>query len=249
MYTDKVVIVTGGSRGLGRAMALAFAARGAHVVVASRKIEACQKVCDEIVALGGPQPLAVAAHAGSWDDADALVERTVETFGRLDVLVNNAGSSPPYPSLEELSRELVDKTMALNLVGPLRLTIRGAEAMRATGGGAVLNISSTAAVQPEPYDLPYAIAKAGLHTMTTGLSRSLGPSVRVNTIMAGPFDTDVTAAWSQDTWDRVSGQVALGRLGRPEEIAAAALHLCSDEAAFTTGAVLKIDGGMAWAPA
>ncbi|GAA1745195.1 glucose 1-dehydrogenase [Aeromicrobium alkaliterrae] len=249
MYTDKVVIVTGGSRGLGRAMSLAFAARGAHVVVASRKIEACQEVCDEIIELGGPRPLAVAAHAGSWDDADALVAQTLETFGRLDVLVNNAGSSPPYPSLEELSRELVDKTMALNLVGPLRLTIRGAEAMRETGGGAVLNISSTAAVQPEAYDLPYAIAKAGLHTMTTGLSRALGPTVRVNTIMAGPFDTDVTSAWSQDTWDRVSGQVALGRLGRPEEVAAAALHLCSDEAAFTTGAVLKIDGGMAWSPA
>lgn len=249
MYTDKVVIVTGGSRGLGRAMALAFASRGAHVVIASRKLDACQEVCHEITARGGPEPLAVAAHAGSWDDSDALVARTVETFGRLDVLINNAGSSPAYPSLEELSRELVDKTMALNLIGPMRLAIRGAEAMRATGGGAVLNISSTAAVQPESYDLPYAIAKAGLHTMTTGLSRALAPHVRVNTIMAGPFDTDVTAAWTQDTWDRVSGQVALGRLGRPEEIASAALHLCSDEAAFTTGAVLKIDGGFAWSPA
>lgn len=249
MFNDQVVIVTGGSRGLGRAMALAFAQHGAHVVVASRTLAACEQVCAEIRENGGPEPLAVAAHAGSWDDADALVDQAVQTFGRLDVVVNNAGSSPPYPSLPELSRELVDKTFAVNLIGPMRLAVRGAEAIRAHGRGAILNISSTAAVQPESYDLPYAIAKAGLHTMTTGLSKAYAPEVRVNTIMAGPFDTQVTEAWSEQTWDRVKSTVALGRLGTPAEMASAALHLCSPDAAFTTGAVLKVDGGMAWSPA
>jgi NAD(P)-dependent dehydrogenase (short-subunit alcohol dehydrogenase family) len=245
---DKVVIVTGGSRGLGRAMALGFARAGARVVVASRKIDACRSVCEEIRELGGRPALPVACHVGSWLDCGHLIDTTVQHHGRIDVLVNNAGMSPHYGELSNLSEELFDKVIGVNLRGPLRLSIKSAEVMRAQGTGSILNISSTSAVQPEPYDLPYAMAKAGLNTMTIGLSKALGPEVRVNAIMAGPFQTDVSASWNRDTFRRIREMAAAGRVGQPEEIVGAALYFTGDAARFTTGAVLKIDGGMAWSP-
>lgn len=247
--TGHVAVVTGGSRGLGRAMALDLADHGAHVVVASRKLAACQEVVDQIAARGGPRAVPAACHVGTWADCERLVAMTVRELGRLDVLINNAGMSPHYPSLLELTEELVDKVLAVNLKGPLRLSVLAAEAMRATGGGSIINISSIAATQPESYDLPYAVAKAGLNTMSTGLAKALGPDVRVNTIMAGPFATDVTSAWNRDTLRRVEERVALGRIGVPDEIVAAARYFASPDSSFTTGAILKIDGGMSWAPA
>ena len=246
-YTGKVIVVTGATSGLGKEMALAFARAGANVVVSSRHQESCDAVVQEISDSGLPDALGVAAHVGSWDDDDRLIETAVEHFGRLDVLVNNAGSSPLYGGLDDLSRELVDKVFAVNLFGPLRLSIAAARAM--SPGGAVLNISSSAAVQPMPYDLPYAMAKSGLQTMTVGLSKALAPDVRVNAIMAGPFATRVAANWTDETHARIEETVALERVGQPREVVGAALYLCGSDASYTTGAVLKVDGGMAWAPA
>ncbi|MEJ2885130.1 SDR family NAD(P)-dependent oxidoreductase [Actinomycetospora aeridis] len=243
-FARKVVVVTGGSRGMGRAMVRAFAAEGASVVIASRKIEACRELADEVGAAHGVATLPVACNVSRWDDCDALVAAVDETFGRVDVLVNNAGLSPLYPALDEVSEGLFDKVLGVNLKGPFRLSAACGTRMVAAGGGAIVNISSIAAIRPGPAELPYAMAKAGLNTLTEGLAQAFGPSVRVNAVQAGPFRTDIATAWTPEVVERFERSAALGRLGEPEEVVPAVLHLASAEASFTTGAVLRVDGGM-----
>ena len=245
--TGKVAVVTGGSRGLGRQMCLAFAAHGADVVVASRKIDACRSLAEEIVATTGRRALAVACHVGRWADCDALVAATLAEFGRLDVLVNNAGMSPLYPSLGEVSEELFDKVIGVNLKGAFRLTALAGEHMAAHDGGSIINISSIASVAPSPGETPYAAAKAGLNTLTLATARAFGPTVRVNTIMAGPFLTDISLAWDLERFaENAKRTIPLGRGGEPEEIVGAALYLASAASSYTTGATIKIDGGAAY---
>jgi NAD(P)-dependent dehydrogenase (short-subunit alcohol dehydrogenase family) len=241
----RVVVVTGGSRGLGRAMCEHFAAAGDAVVVASRKLEPCEALAEDLSRRHGVRALGVSCHVGSWSDCDALMDRVLEEFGRVDVLVNNAGMSPLYPSLGEVSEALFDKVVAVNLKGAFRLGVRAGEAMRERDGGTIVNISSIAAVAPQSYDLPYAAAKAALNTVTRGLARAYAPTVRVNAIMAGPFRTDVTAAWTDETLERTTGdRLPLGRLGEPEEIVGTVDYLTGGASSFTTGAVLTVDGGM-----
>jgi NAD(P)-dependent dehydrogenase (short-subunit alcohol dehydrogenase family) len=247
--TDKVVVVTGGSRGLGRAMVLAFARSGAVVVIASRKAEACEELAKEVTAETGREALGVGFHAGSWDDCDRLADRAQEHFGRVDVLVNNAGMSPLYPSLDELSEALYDKVLAVNLKGPFRLSARIGTRMAEGQGGSIVNVSSVAAVQPTPVEAPYGAAKAGLHNITLSMARAFAPKVRVNCIMPGPFLTDISKAWPQQFHDNLKRVVPLGRGGEPDEVVGAALYFASDASSFTTGAILKIDGGAAYAPA
>ncbi|WP_244287410.1 SDR family NAD(P)-dependent oxidoreductase [Amycolatopsis rubida] len=243
-------MVTGGSRGLGRAMALGYAARGATVVVASRKLAACEAVAQEAAAAGAAKALPLACHVGRWQDCDQLVRRVLEECGRIDVLVNNAGMSPLYPSFADVDEALFDKVLEVNLKGAWRLSVLAGDRMKQAGGGTILNISSIAAVQPTARELPYAVAKAGLNTLTVGLAHALGPEVRVNAIMPGAFQTDATAGWPEAAVAELSGtQVPLRRLGKAGEIVAAALHLTGESSTYTTGAILKIDGGLAWAPA
>lgn len=242
-FQGKVVLVTGGSRGLGRQMAVAFARSGADVAVTSRKIEACEEVAAEIEALGR-QALAVASHVGHWDELDGLVDAVYDRFGRLDVLVNNAGMSPLYPSLEEVSEDLFDKVIAVNLKGPFRLSALVGSRMAAGDGGCILNISSNAAVHPSPAAEPYGSAKAGLNALTRSLAFAYGPKVRVNCIQAGPFFTDVSRHWNMEAFEgRAKESIALQRGGDPSEIVGAALYLCSSAGSFTTGAILPVDGG------
>lgn len=244
----KVAVITGGSKGLGRAMALGFAEAGADVVVASRKIEGCEAVADEVRALGR-QALPVACHVGRWDDCDRLVEQVHERFGRADVLVNNAGMSPLYPSLPEVTEDLFDKVIDVNLKGAFRLSTLFAEAMKAAGSGSIINVSSIAAVQPGANELPYAAAKSALNTLTIGFARAYAPHVRVNCIMPGMFLTDIAKAWSPETIEGAGAIVPLGRVGDSREVIGAALYLASDASSYTTGAILKIDGGLAFPPA
>jgi NAD(P)-dependent dehydrogenase (short-subunit alcohol dehydrogenase family) len=159
----KVALVTGGSKGLGRAIALGFAEAGADVVVASRKLEACEVVAAQVRALGR-RALAVGCHVGDWAQCEALVGRTVDELGGLDVLVNNAGIAPVPPSLGGITEAMFDKTIAVNLKGPLRLL--GVAAEHLPPGGAVINISSKASVRPTPHTVVYAAAKAGLNAVT-----------------------------------------------------------------------------------
>ncbi|MEJ2130653.1 MAG: SDR family NAD(P)-dependent oxidoreductase [Gammaproteobacteria bacterium] len=186
--TDKVAIVTGGSRGLGRVMALAFADHGADLVIASRKLENCEKVAKEVESRGR-RALPVEFHVGYWDQCDALVERVESEFGKIDILVNNAGLSPLYPSLDEVTEALFDKVIDVNLKGPFRLSALVGTKMARADGGAIINVSSTAAVRPSPDSEPYGAAKAGLNSLTLSLAYAFGPKVRVNCIMAGPFLT------------------------------------------------------------
>ena len=240
--TGKVALVTGGSRGLGREMALAFAAHGADVIVASRKIDNCRAVVDEVRTLGR-RGLAHAYHAASWSDADALADAAYGEFGRVDILVNNAGMSPLYPSLADVSEELFDKVIGVNLKGPFRLSANIGTRMVAAGGGSIINVSSVASHRPSPSEAPYAAAKAGINSLTRSLAAAFGPTVRVNCIVPGPFLTDISKAWDMETFaEHAKTAYALGRGGEPHEIVGAALYFASDAGSYTTGALLDIDG-------
>jgi NAD(P)-dependent dehydrogenase (short-subunit alcohol dehydrogenase family) len=240
--SGKIAVVTGGSRGLGREMALAFAEHGADVVVASRKVEACEAVATEIRALGR-RSLAVAYHAGRWDDADQLAGAVYAEFGRIDVLVNNAGMSPLYPSLAEVSEELFDKVLGVNLKGPFRLSSIVGTRMAASGGGSIINVSSIASQRPSPTEAPYGAAKAGINSLTQSLAAAFGPTVRVNCIVPGPFLTDIAKAWDLEAFNaRARHAFALQRGGAPHEIVGAALYFASDASSYTTGTTLNVDG-------
>jgi NAD(P)-dependent dehydrogenase (short-subunit alcohol dehydrogenase family) len=241
--TERVAIVTGGSRGLGREMALAFADQGAHVVVASRKIDNCEAVAEEIRAKGR-RAIAVAYHAGSWSDAERLAETAYVEFGAVDILVNNAGMSPLYPSADAVSEELYDKVMGVNLKGPFRLSAIVGTRMAAGNGGSIINVSSVASERPSPQELVYGAAKAGVNNLTIGLARTFGPKVRVNCIVPGPFLTDISKAWDLEQFTK-QAQVgfALQRGGLPHEVVGAALYLASDASSYTTGALIRVDGG------
>jgi NAD(P)-dependent dehydrogenase (short-subunit alcohol dehydrogenase family) len=244
-YEGRVVLVTGGSRGLGREMAFGFAREGATVVIASRNGATCESTAAEIERETGRKTMAVACHVGKWDQLLPLADTVYSALGRVDVLVNNAGASPLYPSLGEVSEELFDKTVALNLKGPFRLSAIVGERMVASGGGAIINVSSVAAIRPKPTDLIYAAAKAGLDVLTMGCAKAFAPTVRVNSIMAGPFMTDIADHWDMSVVGPRISRYPLGRAGEPNEIVGAALYLGGDAASYTTGVVLRVDGGMA----
>lgn len=239
----KVVLVTGASKGLGRAMALGFAEAGADVVVSSRKLEPCEAVAQEIRALGR-RSLAVACHVGDWEACDALVASAVKEFGRIDVLVNNAGIAPVPPSLLDVTSDLFDKTIAVNLKGPLRLTALAAEHM--PRGGAVINISSKASLHPSAFTVVYAAAKAGQNALTKATAQEFGPrGIRVNSIVCGTFHTDSFHASSptQELQDQLAQRITLGRIADAEEIVGTALYLASDASSYLTGELIVLDGG------
>jgi NAD(P)-dependent dehydrogenase (short-subunit alcohol dehydrogenase family) len=238
--TGKIALVTGGSRGLGREMVLAFAERGADVVIASRKIENCESVAEEVRSLNR-RALAVSVHAASWPSIDELIETSYGHFGRLDIVVNNAGMGPAVPS-HEVTEQLFDSVVGLNFKGPFRLASQVAKRMAEGDGGVIINVSSIGALMPLPYVVPYGSAKAALNAMTRSLAAEYGPKVRVNTLSPGPFLTDISKAWTEEA--RQKSPNALGRPGRPEEIITAALFLASPASSFTTGATIRVDGGM-----
>ena len=240
--TDRVVVITGGSRGLGREMAFGAARCGADVVIASRNLESCVATAEAITAETGRTTLAHEVHVGRWDQLDSLVDTVYARFGKVDVLVNNAGMSPLYDSLGSVTEKLFDSVVNLNFKGPFRLSALVGERMVAAGGGSIINVSSAGSLSPAPDMLPYAAAKAGLNTLTEGFARAFGPTVRVNTLMAGPFLTDVSKSWDFGDANPFSN-LPLQRAGNPAEIVGAALFLMSDASSFTTGSIVRADGG------
>lgn len=242
----KVALVTGGSRGLGKEMIQAFARVGADVIIASRKEDACQALAVEVEIETGQRALAVGCHVGHWDECDALAKRALDHFGRVDVLVNNAGMSPVYPSPLEITEELYDKVLGVNLKGAFRLTAVLGSAMLKGAGGSIIGVSSIAATQPSPGEIPYGAAKAGLHNLTRSFARAFAPKVRVNCIMPGAFMTDISKAWPEVTLELLRKSIPMGRGGEPSEIVGAALYLASDASRYTTGSILKVDGGAAY---
>lgn len=247
--TGRTAIITGGSRGLGKEMALAFAEHGANVVVASRKKENCEEVAEAIRAMG-KGALAVGYHAGSWDDAQKLADAAIGEFGKIDILVNNAGMAPLYSSLVDVTEDLYNKVLDVNLKGPFRLSaligthMTTPDASGHIHGGAIINVSSTSSQRPSPNEVVYGAAKAAINTLTIGLSRTYGPHVRVNCIVPGPFLTDISKAWDLDQFNqRAKTAYSLQRGGQPHEIVGAALYLASDASSYTTGMLLNVDGG------
>jgi NAD(P)-dependent dehydrogenase (short-subunit alcohol dehydrogenase family) len=241
----KVALVTGGSRGLGKEMVLAMARAGADVAITSRKIRSCEELAAEVRETTGRRTFSYGCHVGHWDEVGELVDATYREFGRVDVLVNNAGMSPLYPDLVSVSEELFDKVIGVNLKGPFRLAALVGARMKAGDGGSIINVSSVAAIRPTPHELPYGAAKAGLEALTIGFSQAYGPTVRVNTIQCGPFYTDIADAWDKERAAQMFATYPLGRGGDPHEVVGAALYLASDASSFTTGSVLRVDGGQA----
>jgi NAD(P)-dependent dehydrogenase (short-subunit alcohol dehydrogenase family) len=242
--SGKVALVTGGSRGLGERMVRGFAAAGADVVIASRKLENCEKVAAEVEAATGRSALAHRCHVGHWDELPGLVDAAYDRFGRVDVLVNNAGMSPLYDDVTSVTEQLFDTVVNLNLKGPFRLCALVGSRMVADGGGSIINVSSTGSIRPNGGIIPYAAAKAGMNSMTEAFATTFGPTVRVNCLMAGPFLTDVTAGWDMDGFNQGAQRHALRRAGDPDEIVGAALYLASDASSYTSGATLRVDGGI-----
>ena len=240
--SGKVALVTGGSRGLGAQMVKAFAAHGADIFITSRKLENCEKVATEVRALGR-KAATHACNVSNWPELDRLVEAAYSAFGKIDILVNNAGSSPLAPSSLETTEQLFDRIVSLNFKGPFRLMSLVGSRMAAGEGGSIINISSAGALRPRPQIAPYAGAKAALNALTQAFAFEYGPKVRVNTISPGRFLTDVSKAWSEEA--KRNDTAALKRSGRPEEIVTAALYLASSKSSFTTGSLVRVDGGIA----
>jgi NAD(P)-dependent dehydrogenase (short-subunit alcohol dehydrogenase family) len=237
--SGKVVLVTGGSRGLGHEMVKAFAASGADVIIASRKLEPCEEVAEEVRAMGR-RALAVACHVGQWEAIPDLVAAAYEAFGKVDVLVNNAGIAPTAAKSSEVTEDLFDKTVGVNFKGPFRLSALIGDRMYEAGSGAIINVSSTGAVVPSRAYPVYAGAKSAVNIMTQAHAMEFGPRVRVNCIMCGPFWTDISKSWREAA--DANSPAAMQRIGRPEEIATTALYLASDKSSFTTGTIIRLDG-------
>jgi NAD(P)-dependent dehydrogenase (short-subunit alcohol dehydrogenase family) len=242
--TDKVVVITGGSRGLGRAMVEGFAEAGADVVIASRKYEACAELAEAVRTRTGRRALPYACHVGHWDEMPGLVDAVYAEFGRIDVLVNNAGMSPTYDDLTDVTEDLFDKVIDVNLKGPFRLSVLVGTRMVAAGGGSIINVgSSGATVRPRPHVAVYSAAKSGVNAITIALAHAFGPTVRVNCMMVGPFYTDVSRYWDHERMNERLQTHALRRGGQPDEIVGTALYFASEASCYTSGAILSVDGG------
>jgi NAD(P)-dependent dehydrogenase (short-subunit alcohol dehydrogenase family) len=239
--SGKVVLVTGGSRGIGYEMVKGFASQGADVVIASRKVESCRAAAAEVEQMGR-RALAYGCHVGKWDELPGLVDAAYAEFGRIDVLVNNAGMSPVAESSLATTEDLFDKVVDVNFKGPFRLSALVGSRMVQAGKGCIINVTSTGAIRPLPAFGPYAGAKGALNILTKAHALEFGPAVRVNAIMAGPFWTDVSKSWREEA-DKNSDS-AVRRIGRPHEAVTTALYLASDHSSYTTGAVIELSGGI-----
>lgn len=237
----QVALVTGGSRGLGKAIAFGFADAGADVIIASRKLEACEEVAKVIENETGREAFPYACHVGDWDQIDRLVGAAYERFGRVDVLVNNAGMSLPYEGPADITQALWDKVNDVNVKGPFRLIQVVGQRMLEGDGGSIVNISTTGAANPRPESIPYHAAKAALNALTVAFARAWAPKVRVNAIMPGGFMTDVANVWTEEM--RQGKGSLYGRIGQPDEIVGAALYYASRASTFATGSILTVGGG------
>lgn len=241
----KIAIVTGASRGLGAEMARGFAEQGATVVLSSRKQADLDALAAELNGVRPGSALAIAAHAGRPEDLRRLVDATLERAGRIDVLVNNAGTNPYFGAMIDADLGAWDKTFEVNLRGYFALTQLCYRAWMEEHGGVVLNIASTGGLRPSRGLGIYGITKAGVIMLTRQLAKELGGRVRVNCIAPGLFRTRFAEAlWgNEDILHRVLENNPMGRIGDPPEIAGAAVFLCSDAASYINGQVLVLDGG------
>lgn len=241
--TGKTVLVTGGSRGLGRAMVQGFAEAGADVAIVSRKLENCQAVAREVERLG-VRAFAHGCHVGHWDEIEPMFDAVWTHFGKVDVVVNNAGMSPTYPSLGAVTEKLFDSVVGVNFKGPFRLCAVAGERMYAAGGGSIINMSSIASLTGTPGTAPYGGAKAALNLISQAFAAAYHPKVRVNTVLVGPFATDVAQHWPDPPDPDRPGRTKGGlRVGLPQDMVSTALYLAADASHYVTGAAIRVDGG------
>ncbi len=241
----KVAVVTGASRGIGRAIALAYARAGARVVLASRRQEAVDAVAEEIRGDGG-EALAIAAHAARPVDVQAMVARAVEMYGGIDIAVGNAATTPHFGPLLDAEPVLWDKTFELNVKGCALLAQTTVPHMRRRGAGSLVFVASIAGLRPWPGLGLYSVSKAAVLQMTRVLAQELGPEkIRVNAIAPGLIETQFSAVLYQPPGARAEREreIPLGHLGAPEDVAGIAVYLASPASAFTTGGVFVVDGG------
>ncbi|MBS9376464.1 SDR family NAD(P)-dependent oxidoreductase [Rhodococcus sp. B50] len=241
--SGSVAVVTGGSRGIGLAIAAGLSRAGASVVIASRKFDACESAAAAIRAETGNPTSAIACHVGRWDDCQNLLDSVVSEYGHCDILVNNAGMSPRYDSLVTVSEEYYDKVTAVNLKGPFRLSALFGDLMAKNGRGSIINVSTIGSLRPGADELVYACAKAGLNALTVGLAEAYGPHVRANAILPGGVATDIAANWPPGMLEEAISGTPMNRIGVPDDFVGAATWLASDASSFVTGTLLRIDGG------
>lgn len=243
---DKVAVITGGSRGIGKATALAFAEVGAHVVIASRKIEDLELVAAEINNRG-QESLAIATHMGRMEDIYNLVEKVKDKFGRIDILVNNAGGSPIFNPLLDADEKLWNVVVNLNLKGLLFLSLEVAKSMKEQGGGSIINVSSANGMMPEEGLGVYCIAKAGVNMATKAMALEWAKhNIRVNCICPGQINTKL-GSYIFDFPDMAKAMIERTpqkRLGEPQELVGAMIWLASNASSFVTGAIIPVDGGI-----
>jgi NAD(P)-dependent dehydrogenase (short-subunit alcohol dehydrogenase family) len=242
----KAAVVTGASRGIGEAIARGLAANGCNVVLASRKQEDLDAVAGSINSKDAGRALPIACHTGKPDAIEALFERAVSEFGKLDILVNNAATNPFYGPAVEMPEWAFDKTMEVNVKGYFVMSQGAARLMVEQKSGSIINIASVAAMSPAHGQVVYGMTKAAVITMTKGLAKELGPAgIRVNAIAPGLVETKFAGALIEDPeiQKHIQESTPLGRHGQPEEIVGAALYLASDISSFNTGSVIICDGG------
>ncbi len=242
---NKVAVITGGSRGIGKAIAKLLAESGAHVILTSRKIESLKEVADEINGAGN-KATPIACHAGSIDQIESLYKEIEEKFGRLDILVNNAATNPHFGNLIDAEDSMWDKTVEVNLKGPFFMIKKAVGLMKKNGGGAIVNVSSINGIKPGLFQGVYSVTKAGLINMTQSFAKELAAdNIRVNALLPGLTETKFAKAITdnEDIQKEIFKQIPMGRAAQPEEMAGAVLYLVSDAASFTTGTCLVCDGG------
>ena len=241
----KVALVTGGSRGIGKAIALALADAGADVVVASRKLPDLEKVAEEIRAMGR-KALAVAAHNREVEDIQKLVDTVMAEFGRIDILVNNAATNPGMGLLVDMSEKMYDQIMNTNLKGYTMLSMLVGKVMKEQGSGNIVNISSVGGVFPDIGLALYCVSKAGIGMLTRAMAKELGEyGIRVNCLAPGVVQTKFSQAlWTNDDlMKQEMGHTPLRRISQPEEMGRIVLFLASEASSYMTGHILVADGG------
>ncbi len=242
--SNKVAVITGASRGIGLAAAKKLASCGATCILVSRKIEGLETAAEEITK-AGHKAVAMACHTGYPDQIKALYDNIMETYGRLDILVNNAATNPHFGEMITADEKIWDKTLDVNIKGPFFMIKHAVPLMKE--GGAIVNVASVNAVRPGLFQGVYSATKAALVNMTQSLARELAPKgIRVNALLPGLTDTKFASAiiGSEDICNHALTQIPMGRFAQPEEMAGSILYLASDAASYTTGTCLISDGGM-----
>jgi NAD(P)-dependent dehydrogenase (short-subunit alcohol dehydrogenase family) len=243
----KVVVVTGGTKGLGRAFSHGLAEAGAKVVVSSRKQDLCEQVAAEIAEATGAETIGLAAHVGEWDSLPAFVDKVYDRFGRVDGLINNAGISPAFVDLVDMQEAYWDKVFSTNLKGPLRLSALIAPRMRESGGGSIVNISSIGGYRGSPRNSHYSASKSALVRLTESMAAEWAAwNIRANVVSPGPFLTTLLEGMgknSPDGMDAISQGNLQKRIADPDEAVGLVQFLLSDASAFITGTDHEISGG------